>query len=177
METFCGIVDFSSHTTDFCAIVRMWKSLAPLCRGYSYTRGGISLVCERGKNVTATRPSPSSKSKRENATVILSAAPKNPLLATELITRYICGGLESLEEAERDVAFALVDEGERLLAIFSAESPIFWARINNKILFSTSRESICAYFGTDKAPTFLYQTEISPYGKAFFCDVKHDLHK
>ncbi len=172
METFCGIVDFSSRTTDFCAIVRMWRSLAPLCRGYSYTRGGVALVCEREKNITATRPSPHSKSKRENATVILSAPSENkPLLATELITRYLCGGLESLPEVECDVAFALVDESERLLAIFSAKSPIFWARINNKILFSTSRESICAYFDTNTLPPSLCQTEIPPHGKAFFCDL------
>ena len=174
METFCGTVDFSSRTTDFCAVVRMWKSLAPLCRGYSYTRGGISLMCERGKNISATRPSPSSSSKRENATVILSAAPKNPLLATELITRYICGGLESLCEAERDVAFALVDEGERLFAIFSAESTIFWARLNQKILFSTSRDSISAYFGENVVPPTLCLSEIAPHGKALFCDVKGD---
>lgn len=174
METFCGIVDFSSRTTDFCAVVRMWRTLAPLCRGYSYTRGGISLVCERGKNITATRPSPHSRSKRENATVILSSVPKNPLLATELITRYLCGGLESLSAAEREVAFALVDEGERLLVIFSAESPIFWARIENKILFSTSRDSIGAYFDKSTLPPLLCQTEISPYGKALFCDIKNN---
>ena len=172
MECFCGIVDFSSHTTDFCATVRMWRSLAPLCRGFSYTRGGISLVCERGKNLTATRPSPTSKSRRENATVILSAPPKNPLLATELITRYCCDGLESLCEAECDVAFALVDEGERLLAVFSGECPIFFARIDKKILFSTSRDSIYAYFSQNPIPPSLCQTEIPPFAKALFCDIR-----
>lgn len=173
MECFCGIVDFSSHTTDFCAMVRMWRSLAPLCRGFSYTRGGVSLVCERGKNLSATRPSPFSRSKRENATVILSAPPtKNPLLATELITRYICGGLESLEQAEPEISFALVDEGERLLAVFTAGSPIYWAKLEEKILFSTTRESIYAYFGTNTLPPSLYQTEIAPHGKALFCNLK-----
>ena len=173
MDTFCGTVDFSSRTTDFSGIVRMWRSLAPLSRGFSYVRGGVALVCERGKNLTATRPSPTSKSKRENATVILSAPPKNPLLASELVTRYICGGLEFLPESERDVAFARVDENERLLAIFSGAYPIFWARINEKILFSATRDSIYAYFAAYSVPPALCQTEIPPHSKALFCDIKN----
>ena len=174
MDAFCGIIDFSSHTTDFQALVRMWRTLAPLSRGYSYVRGGIALVCERGKHLSATRPSPNSRSKRENATVILSSPSKNPMLANELITRYVCDGLDSLCEAKSDVAFAIVDEGKRLFALFSADCPIFWARTKNTVLFSTSRDSICAYANGKFPPFSLCHTVIDPHGKALFCDVKHD---
>ena len=171
MDTFCGIIDFSAHTTDFQAIVRMWRALAPLSRGYSYVRGGIALVCERGKQLSATRPSPKGTSKRQNATVILSAPSKYPLLATELISSYLCGGLEALGCVKRDVAFALVDEGERLLAIFSSDTPIYCAKEKGKIIFSTTRASLEEY-SKDVCPYSLSHTVIEPHGKALFCDVR-----
>ena len=171
MDTFCGIIDFSSHTTDFQAIVRMWRALAPLGRGYSYVRSGIALVCERGKQISATRPSPKSTSKRQNATIVLSAPSKYPLLATELISSYLCGGLDALTCIKRDVAFALVDEGESLLAIFANDTPIFCAKEKNKIIFSTSHQSLSEY-SKDQSPYSLHHTTIEPHGKALFCDVK-----
>ena len=170
MDTFCGIVDFSSHTTDFQALVRMWRAMAPLSRGYSYVRGGVALVCERGKQISATRPAPHATTKRQNATVILSAPSKFPLLATELISSYLCGGLEAMACVKRDVAFSLVDEAENLLAIFPFDSPVFCARDNKKIIFSTSRDSLAEY-SREICPFSLCHTVIDPHGKALFCDV------
>ena len=174
MGSFCGIIDFSAHRTDFMALTRMWKVMAPLCRGYSYVRGGIALVCEKGKHMSATRPAPNTTSKRENCTVILASPPSYPLFASELLSRYASKGLSGLNEANRDVSFALVDEKEKLLALFAADSPILCARSENKIVFSSTKESLCAFSKTGEPSLLVCPVEISPMGTALFCDVKNE---
>ena len=174
MGSFCGIIDFSSHSTNFDALTKMWKAMAPLCRGYSYVRDGVALVCERGKHMSATRLAPASSGRRENCTVILASPPASPLFASELLCRYANDALRGLNEAKRDVSFALVDEKERLLALFSADCPIFCARSEEKIVFATAKEALDAFSKKCDSPLLVCPVEISPMGTALFCDVKSE---
>ena len=174
MGSFCGIIDFSARNTNFDAMTKMWKTMAPLCRGYSYVRGGIALVCEKGKYMSATRPAPTSSGRRENCTVMLSSPPSSPLFASELLCRYANDGLWGLGEATREASFVLVDEKEKLLALFSGDCPIFCARSGEKIVFATCREALVAFSVAASSPLLVCPVEISPMGTALFCDVKSE---
>lgn len=171
MGKICGIIDFSSARTDFEALIGMWRSIAPLCRGFSYIRGGIGLVCQKGRGMSITRSAPSSTSKRHNCTVMLVSQSSYPMLASDILTTYEREGLSALKSTQYDVGFILVDEKEKLLAIFTRDIPIWCAKVEKKLIFSSSHEALCAFLSDKLSALCVNPSKISQNGTALFCDI------
>ena len=171
MGKICGIIDFSSARTDFEALVSLWRPIAPLCRGYSYIRGGVGMVCQRNHGMSVTRTAPCSPCKRHNSTVMLISPSFFSLLASDILTIYEREGLSGLKSINYDAGFILVDEKERLVAIFTRDIPVWCAKVDKKLIFSSSQESLCAFLYESLHELCVHPSKISKNGSALFRDI------
>lgn len=174
MGKICGIIDFSSAYTDFEALIGMWRAIAPLCRGYSYIRKGVGIVCQKNRGMSITKTAPSSPCKRYNCTVMLISPSTFPLLASDILTIYEREGLSGLKNTDYDVGFILVDEKERLVAIFTRDVPIWCAKVEKKLIFSSSQESLCNFLSEKLTNLCVHPSKISKNGRALFCDITNE---
>ena len=177
MGKICGIIDFSSARTDFEALVSLWRPIAPLCRGYSYIRGGVGMVCQKNRGMNVTRSAPSSTTKRHNCTVMLVSPSSFPMLASDILTIYEREGLSALKNTEYDTGFILVDEKEKLVAIFTRDIPIYCAKAEKKLVFSSSCESLCTFLSEHLTELCIRPSKISQNGTALFCDIINEQQK
>ena len=155
MCSICGIVDFSAKTSNIDALLRMWRALAPLGRGYTYANGGIAISCERTPIFSATHCAKNKK----NRTLALGSVCSG-FFAEDLLFVYESEGLSALRSASAGLCFALVDENEKLLLLSASNDPLHYAEIDGKIIFATKKEALGAF--ADKLPFTL--GEISPRG-------------
>lgn len=168
MGNLCGIVDFSSKDTTFSDLRRMWCAAAPLSRGVAYINGGISVCAVSGSDRFICLTSPDLIG--SNCTVALAKKAPSPIYARELAERYVYFGASSLAEDLLDVPFALVDEKEGLLLLYSASSTIFCSRDGERIVFSDDERCMSAY--ADGAHRLSVDPiRIRDNGIALFCDV------
>ena len=173
MSSVCGIINLRANSSDgveFEALRRMWCASAPLGRGYTYLRNGIALACDNDPRASATLPSPTRRAKGENCTVMLCGIPPSPFFAKEILEKYFLFGTESLCEAKEPFSFAFLDEKERLLVLSSANTPLFCARAAEKILFSSDKKAIGAYFSASSLMP-MQPIMLECGGFALFCDI------
>ena len=159
MHSICGIIDFSAKTSSIDALLRMWTTLAPLGRGYTYSHGGVAITCERTPVFSATH----SDKKGKNRTLALGSEASG-FFAEDLLFVYESEGLSALRAATAGLCFALVDEKEKLLLLSAADEPIHYTEIDGKIIFATKKEALGTF--ADKLPLTL--GEISPRGVVLY---------
>ena len=155
MCSICGIVDFSAKTSDVEALLRMWRALAPLGRGYTYSHGGVALSCERTPVFSATH-----SDKKGNGCSVAIGTDSCGFFAEDLLFVYESEGLSALRSATTGLCFVLVDENERLLVISAANEPMHYAEADGKIIFATKKEAL----GQFDRELRLTPNEISPQG-------------
>ena len=159
MNYICGTVDFSANISDLNPLIEMWKSLAPLGRGYTYAHGGVALACERAPSFSATHFLPSGKS-----IAAVLGAPCEGLFAEDLLFVYETEGLSALCSFAKGVCFALCDQKQKLLVISAADEPVFFAQKEKKIIFASKKEALSLI--NQELP--YSAVKISPYGFALY---------
>ena len=173
MGAICGIIDFNEKASDFDAIKRMWCAMAPFSRAYTYINKGISLCCDRLQGAYCSLSTLSSQKKAENCTLMLDSYPPFPLYTKEILERYLIDGAEVICELKQKFSFALFDESNRFLMLSSARTPFFCSRCDDKIIFSTDKKAVGAYFdGSFNIP--VQPVKLKPEGLALFCDIKQN---
>ncbi len=174
MNSVCGIIDpsliFSGERIDFSALKRMWCSFAPLGRGYTYIKSGIALCCNSAVSTHATLPCP--QEPRKNCSVMLCGTHPSPFFPSDIIESYFLFGTESLCKIKDTFSFVFLDESNRLLIISCADIPFYCSRVGEKIIFSSERVAIDAYF-EGSTDLFVPPVQLPPNGFALFCDIKN----
>ena len=155
MCSICGIVDFSAKTSNLDALLRMWCSLAPLSRGYTYANTGVAISCERTPIFSSTHLDKKGKNRS-----IAIGSDSCGFFAEDLLFVYESEGLAALRSATAGICFVLVDEKEKLLVISAANEPIYYTEIGKKIIFATKKEAL----GQFNRELPFSTTEISPQG-------------
>ena len=155
MCSICGIVDFSAKTSNLEALLRMWRALAPLGRGYTYSHGGVAISCERTPIFCATH----NDKKGKNRSLAIGSDSCG-FFAEDLLFVYESEGLSALRSATTGLCFVLIDEKERLLVISAADEPIYYTEADSKIIFATKKEAL----GQFNRELHLSSSEISPQG-------------
>ena len=173
MSSICGIIDPSSFFVrgdiDFSSLRRMWCSFAPLSRGYTYIKSGIALCCDFAAGTHASLPCPSNSKK--NCSVMLCGSHPSPFFASDILESYFLFGVESLCKIKDSFSFVFFDESEMLLILSCADVPFFCSKVGEKIIFSTERKAVDAYFkGSAYLP--MQSVELPQNGFALFCDIR-----
>ena len=159
MTSFCGLVDFSAKTSDVSSLIAMWRSLAPLGRGFLSLNGGVSLICERAPHLSASHPLLMGGS----ISVVLGAECEG-VFAEDLLLVYENEGLASLCAFGEKTCFALADQKEKLLVISAQSEPIFIAEKDSKIIFAPKKEALSLI--CEELP--YSASKIAPYGFALY---------
>ncbi len=173
MGSLCGIIDFSSQTTDFSSLLKLWQTLAPLGRACAYINRGNSLCADKWHGIHSDKtPFINFEADGDLCTLILDSPPTAGDITKRIIEAYRKNGCKMLCEIDEHPTFALLDEGKKTLILSCGRSPLYFARVGEKIIFASDKRGVDIFFKNDATLQNQQSTvTLSPYGFAILCDI------